>query len=183
MLFEWEERGKATLLGCVRKLKHERESLDWIFHSGRGTEQLCCPRRSQATIKQGRSTEVSKQLFWQQNGSPETFGFRSLSRWGFLCEFPNAMVSFPSYMTTECSTCLQQHSGQLLRICGKEVLPVTAVLCAVSQPGTTSLLCPQGTPGRSTTHALDLLHHPLPLHPSYSSRSCSLLVSEGNSPA
>lgn len=88
MMFEWEEMGKAALLECVRKLKHDRVTgLDfplWFRH-----------RAVKAGYsKTGESYQSVEPAVLRSELGTRNFRVQ-ISGWVFLCEFPNATPPSP----------------------------------------------------------------------------------------
>lgn len=130
-------------------------------------------------MKQVRVTEASNQLLWEQNWGPETFEFRSLSRWVFLYESPDATPPSPEIQDQSAPPAYSSRADGY-RGCAERQRWLSL------QP---PALCPGvALPARpACRRAPPQQHHPHPPpspqpathHPSLSSTSCSLLV-EGN---
>lgn len=146
ILFAWDNTGKTILLEHVRKLKDEKESLDWIFHSGLGMEQPCCPQESHTNVKPA----VLRAALGSRNSDPWIDGICPVSQ----CHLPPCPGVCEESIPPSCNW--HRRKGKLVKTCRKEALTVIPLPCTVSQ-----LALLEWTPGKSTIYTLDLLdnHH------------------------
>lgn len=148
---------------CVRKLKHERQPLDWIFRFSLWSSSTALSE-ARLTAKQVTHKSVKPADFESSIADKKLLG--SNLRISELCSMTSPVSPL---LPLQCENRILHTaitvSARLVSTGRKEAIPVTAILGTTSQPGNhrvaISLPCARMTPGRRIpcTLVFSTVHH------------------------